>query len=162
MKLGDSLGRSRKRRRRSDRTESGAPLDAESGAPDAAGSGGDEGPGAPEGGSAAGWSGGGSGPTSGPRRTTRVGRMSLRDLALAVAGLCLVGWFFGYTVATRIVFPAPPPPGDLFEVPDLRGLGVASARERLAGAGLDLGSVDSVPHPSVAAGIVLGQSAVPG
>jgi len=61
-----------------------------------------------------------------------------------------------------VVFPAPPPPGDLFEVPDLRGLGLASVNERLAGAGLDLGGIDSLQHPTVAAGLVLGQSPLPG
>ncbi len=161
MKLGDSLGRSRKRRRRSDQPDrpGAEPGAAEPGAPEAGASGSG---GSSEGGSAGGWRGSGSAPERGPRGIARVGRLSLRDLTLAVAGLCLVGWFFGYTVATRIVFPAPPPPGDLFEVPDLRGLGVASARERLAGAGLDLGEVDSLQHPSVAAGIVLGQSPLPG
>jgi serine/threonine-protein kinase len=84
-----------------------------------------------------------------------------RALAASI-GLALVGWAFGYTLATRVVFPAPPPPGDLFEVPDLRGLGMASVGERLAGAGLELGVVDSLRHPSVAAGLVLGQSPLPG
>jgi eukaryotic-like serine/threonine-protein kinase len=80
---------------------------------------------------------------------------------MAVGALGLAGWVFGYELATRVVFPAPPPPGDLFEVPDLRGLGLASASERLTGAGLDLGDVDSLQHPSVAAGLVLGQSPLP-
>jgi beta-lactam-binding protein with PASTA domain len=91
-----------------------------------------------------------------------LGKLRVRDLALVAVGLALLGWVVGYGIATRIVFPAPPPPGDLFEVPDLRGLGVASAGERLAGAGLQLGSVDSLQHPSVATGLVLGQSPLPG
>lgn len=79
-----------------------------------------------------------------------------------MAGLVVSGWLIGYVVATRVLFPAPPPPGDLFEVPDLRGLGLASAGERLAGAGLALGSIDSLQHPSVTMGLVLGQSPLPG
>jgi hypothetical protein len=155
MKLGDSLGRRRKgRRRKSDAPGNGA--EPEERIP---GPGGKE----PESNGAAGGpdrpaaAGSGAG-----RKRTRIGRLGVRELGLALAGLALAGWAVGYVVATRFVFPAPPPPGDLFEVPDLRGLGLASARERLAGAGLELGELDSLQHPSVAAGIVLGQSPLPG
>jgi serine/threonine-protein kinase len=79
-----------------------------------------------------------------------------------VVGVMAVGWFGGHSLATSLFFPAPPPPGDLFEVPDLRGLGFASANERLAGSGLALGAIDSLQHPSVAAGLILGQSPLPG
>ena len=79
-----------------------------------------------------------------------------------VAGLALAGWLMGYLLTTRVLFPAPPPPGDLFEVPDLRGLGLVSARERLAGAGLELGPVDSLMHPSATQGLILGQAPLPG
>jgi len=85
-----------------------------------------------------------------------------RNIFLAVGGVILGGWLLGYMVSTRLVFPAPPPPGDLFPIPDVRGLGVASASERLAGAGLSLGAVDSLLHPSVAVGLILGQSPLPG
>jgi beta-lactam-binding protein with PASTA domain len=85
-----------------------------------------------------------------------------RNLIIGVVALALVGWLFGYGIATRVLFPAPPPPGDLVEVPDLRGLGLTSASERLAGLGLEVGTVDSLQHPSVAAGLVLGQSPLPG
>lgn len=83
-------------------------------------------------------------------------------LALQILALALVGWLGGYLVATQIVFPAPPPPGNLVEVPDVRGLGLATARERLRGAGLDLGVVDSLRHPTVESGLILGQSPLPG
>jgi eukaryotic-like serine/threonine-protein kinase len=80
----------------------------------------------------------------------------------AVVVLAFVGWAVGFLVATRIVFPAPPPPGDMFEVPDLRGVDLETARERLAGARLTLGDVDSITHPNVAASRVVGQSPIPG
>jgi len=80
----------------------------------------------------------------------------------AVAALILGGWLLGYVISTRLLFPAPPPPGDLFAVPSLSGQGVASAREMLAGAGLTLGRVDSLLYPSVARGLILGQSPLPG
>lgn len=83
-------------------------------------------------------------------------------LAGIVVGLALGGGLFGFLLTTQILFPAPPPPGDLYEVPDLRGLGLVSARERLAGAGLELGSVDSLMHPTATEGLVLGQAPLPG
>ncbi|MDX1492542.1 MAG: PASTA domain-containing protein [Longimicrobiales bacterium] len=125
MKLGDSLGRRRGRRRSGPSGDSSPPPERE------------------------------------PSRSL-LPWLKGRNLAIGVATLALVGWLFGYGVATRVLFPAPPPPGDLYEVPDLRGLGLAIASERLAGVGLDLGGVDSLQHPSVAAGLVLGQSPLPG
>ena len=83
-------------------------------------------------------------------------------LLAAVGGLAILGWMGGYVISTQLLFPAPPPPGDLFEVPDIRGLGLASARERLAGSGLELGVVDSLLHPSVAQTLIVGQSPLPG
>lgn len=77
-------------------------------------------------------------------------------------GLAVVGWLLGYVVATQVVFPAPPPPGDLYEIPDLRGLEVSTARERLEGARLALGEVDSIAHPTVEASRIIGQSPLPG
>lgn len=79
-----------------------------------------------------------------------------------VAAAVLLGWLIGYLIATQVLFPAPAPPGDLYTVPDVRGMGVAGARERLEGVGLALGEVDSLLHPSVAEGLVLGQSPLPG
>jgi serine/threonine-protein kinase len=84
------------------------------------------------------------------------------QLTGVVAGLALAGWLIGYLLSTRVLFPAPPPPGDMFEVPDLRGLGLVSATERLAGAGLELGTVDSLMHPSATQGLILGQAPLPG
>lgn len=81
---------------------------------------------------------------------------------LKAAGLALFGWLAGYLLSTRVFFPAPPPPGDLYEVPDVRGLGIASAQEMLADAGLELGLVDSLLHPSVPENVILGQSPLPG
>ena len=85
-----------------------------------------------------------------------------RELAWKVGGLVLGGWLVGYLLATRVLFPAPPPPRDLIEVPDVRGVGLESAREQLQAAGLTLGGVDSLLHPSVPAEVILGQSPLPG
>ncbi|NNF12498.1 MAG: PASTA domain-containing protein [Gemmatimonadetes bacterium] len=138
MKLGDSLGRRRGRRRSANGSEDGA----------ASG----EGQSTPRGATFGQWMEG----------QSLFPQLRGRNLLLGVGGLALLGWAFGYGFATRVLFPAPPPPGDLFEVPDLRGMGLASASERLAGVGLEMGSVDSLQHPSVVAGLVLGQSPLPG
>ncbi|MFQ5538476.1 MAG: PASTA domain-containing protein [Gemmatimonadota bacterium] len=76
--------------------------------------------------------------------------------------LAVLGWSAGYLLATQVVFPAPPPPADLTTVPDVRGLGPATAAERFAGAGLKLGPADSLQHPTVPAGVILGQAPLPG
>jgi beta-lactam-binding protein with PASTA domain len=85
-----------------------------------------------------------------------------RRLLATLGGVIVAGWLLGYVVSTRLVFPAPAPPSDLYAVPDVRGIGLASARERLAGVGLAMGPVDSLQHPSVAEGLILGQSPLPG
>lgn len=90
------------------------------------------------------------------------GRSIARKLTLKVAILSIVGWLFGYGISTRVLFPPPPRPSDLFEVPDVTGLGIASARERLAGAGLSLGTVDLLLHPTVPQDLILGQAPLPG
>ena len=76
--------------------------------------------------------------------------------------LALVGFFGGYLLATRVVFPAPPPPGDVERVPDLSGETAGGASGLLAPAGLVLEVVDSLRHPSASAGLIVGQSPLPG
>ena len=92
------------------------------------------------------------------RRRRRSSTDGAGRLVLWLVGLALGGWFFGWLLATQVVFPAPPPPGDLFEVPDVRGLRLARASERLAGGQLEMGGVDSILHPTVPEGVILGQS----
>lgn len=102
----------------------------------------------------------GSGASSG-RRSSSGGSLGWGRVALGTVGLAFLGWFGGYLIATRLLFPAPPPPTDLVKVPDVRGKGLTTAREQLAGVGLELGAVDSLRHPSVARGMILGQSPLP-
>ena len=68
----------------------------------------------------------------------------------------------GYVVATRVLFPAPAPPPDLLGVPGLIGLDLEAASARAEAAGLALGAVDSMYHPSASPGAILGQSPLPG
>ncbi|MFC1661678.1 PASTA domain-containing protein [Gemmatimonadota bacterium] len=81
---------------------------------------------------------------------------------LMALGIGVVGFGGGYLFSTRVLFPAPPPPGDLLTVPDLRGQALAEAEAELGEAGLFLGSVDSIRHPVAPEGEVLGQSPLPG
>ena len=155
MKMGDSLGRSRKRRRKPAKASGESAVDSGAeAAPEAVESEGTE--------EDTGDASSSTVAASVPRRSGPMKGRSRQVLLGIMAGVILIGWFAGYNMATHFFFPAPPPPGDLFEVPDLRGLGFASAGERLAGAGLALGSIDSLRHPSVAAGLILGQSPLPG
>ena len=84
-------------------------------------------------------------------------RTAVRALLLA-----LVGFGGGYLMATRVLFPAPPPPGDLVEVPDLEGLPLERARVRLADADLQLGEVESLRHPRLDSSLVVGQGPLGG
>ena len=79
-----------------------------------------------------------------------------------LAILSLAGFGGGYFFSTRVVYPVPPPTGDLFSVPNLAGEGPEAAADTLAALGLFLGSIDSLNHPSVPAGRILGQSPLPG
>ena len=79
-----------------------------------------------------------------------------------LGALAVVGFTSGYLISTRVVYPLPPPPGDLSMVPDLTGETPDAAADTLATVGLALGSVDSLNHPLVPAGLILGQSPLPG
>jgi len=76
--------------------------------------------------------------------------------------LAVVGFAGGYLLSTRVVYPLPPPPGDLSPIPNLTGDLPAEAADTLAATGLILGSVDSLKHPTVPAGRIVGQSPLPG
>ncbi|TVR63527.1 MAG: PASTA domain-containing protein [Gemmatimonadales bacterium] len=95
---------------------------------------------------------------SGVGRTSRFGQIVL--LALVVG---LLGSGGGYLWATQVVFPAGERDAvEFFRVPDLRGMAMAEARQALIGAGLEVGRVDSIQHPQMTEGRVVGQSPLPG
>jgi serine/threonine-protein kinase len=83
-------------------------------------------------------------------------------MALIAASVAVIGTGVGWVVATRVVFPAPPPPGDLYAVPDLYDVDLADATRRIEEAGLTLGPVDQFQHPAVDSGRVMGQDPLPG
>jgi len=94
---------------------------------------------------------------TGPARTRFPGRMAMGVLLVAAVGLGS-----GYFLATRVLFPAPAPPGDLVPVPDLRGSTLDEAARALEEAGLVLDGVDTLRHPTEPPGAILGQSPLPG
>ncbi len=79
-----------------------------------------------------------------------------------LALLAVVGFVGGYLFSTRVVYPVPPPPGDLSVVPNLTGKLPVEAADTLAAMGLILGTVDSLNHPTAPAGRIVGQSPLPG
>ena len=72
------------------------------------------------------------------------------------------GLGLGYLIAVVLIFPAGEQPMELQAVPDVRGEPLELARAAVLDSGLVIGHVDSVRHPSVAAGLVIGQSPLPG
>ncbi len=81
---------------------------------------------------------------------------------LMLSVLAVVGFGGGYLFSTRVIYPLPPPPGDLSPIPNLTGDLLADAFDTLAATGLILGLVDSLKHPTVPAGRIVGQSPLPG
>jgi len=76
--------------------------------------------------------------------------------------LLLLGGGIGYLYATQVAFPGEvQAEAELEGVPDLRGVSLDSAREQLEGRGFLLGTVDSIQHPRVSAGAVVGQTPFP-
>jgi serine/threonine-protein kinase len=80
----------------------------------------------------------------------------------AFAFLAALGFAGGYLISTRVFFPPPPPPGDMTPVPDLTGRTADEAEADLEAAGLTLDRLDSMAHPYVPEGVLLGQSPLPG
>ena len=83
-----------------------------------------------------------------------------------VAGLLLLipslGFGVGYLMATQLLFPAPEPPRRFVTAPDFRGMEMSEIQEKLEEAGLTLGGADSLRHPAIPAGQIVGQSPLPG
>jgi eukaryotic-like serine/threonine-protein kinase len=81
-------------------------------------------------------------------------------VALAVVA---VGMGSGYLYATQVVFPAErSDPVELSEVPDLKGTSAGEAQLLLEQQGFRPGRVDSILHPTVPAGEVVGQAPLAG
>ncbi len=99
----------------------------------------------------------------GEKRWLSLGPLNLSRDAAVVAGAVLVfGLVSGYLVTTRLLFPMPPPAGDLFEVPDVRGLDRAMALGMMESAGIRAAVTDSFRHPTALKDEVLGQAPLAG
>lgn len=85
-----------------------------------------------------------------------------RVVGIAAAAV-LLGGGSGYLYATHVAFPGPQVQiADFLEVPDLQGMDLAEAEPALRERGLEVGAVDSIRHPDVPRGTILGQSPLPG
>ncbi len=99
----------------------------------------------------------------GEKRWLSLGPLNLsRDGSYVLGGVLLFGFVFGYLVTTRLLFPLPPRPGDLFEVPDVRGLDRSVALDMIERAGVQAAVTDSFRHPTALSGEVLGQTPLAG
>ncbi len=99
----------------------------------------------------------------GTKRWLSLGRLNLsRDAGFVAGAVLVLGLVSGYLVTTRIIFPLPPLPRDLFEVPDVRGLDRAVALDLIERAGVLAAVTDSFRHPTAMSGEVLGQTPLPG
>ncbi len=75
----------------------------------------------------------------------------------------LIGGGVGFLYATQVAYPAEDARvGDLVEVPEVRGGPELEAHTLLGERGLEVGRVDSILHPSIPAGEVVGQTPFPG
>lgn len=110
------------------------------------------------------WLDGESNPEDPPAGETRQGGgRHLRSGLLIGIGVIVIGFGGGYLYATQVVFPGPGEQDSAFvQVPDLRGMDEVQAETILAERGLTLGAVDSISHPEVPRGQVLGQTPLPG
>jgi beta-lactam-binding protein with PASTA domain len=92
-----------------------------------------------------------------------IGRIQLTPgVGYVAGGVLIFGFLFGYLTTTRLVFPMPAPAGDLFVVPDVRGLDRAVALATVDSAGMHATVTDSFRHPTALNGEVLGQSPLAG
>ncbi len=83
-------------------------------------------------------------------------------LLLLAGGLLVLGTGGGYLYATQVVFPAPESEFDFLTVPEVIGMTMADAETFLREQGLQLGGMDSISHPDVPRGTILGQTPLPG
>jgi len=79
-----------------------------------------------------------------------------------LAVLAIVGFAGGYFISTRVVYPLPPPPGDLSTVPNLLEQAPSEVADTLRLLGLTLDPIDSLNHPTILEGRIVGQSPLPG
>ena len=96
------------------------------------------------------------------KKWVRLGQLNIsRDAGFVAGAVVVLGLVLGYVVSTRLLFPMPPP-GDLFEVPDVRGLDRLVALDMIGRAGIVAAVTDSFRHPTALRGEVLGQTPLAG
>lgn len=81
---------------------------------------------------------------------------------LALLMALTLPFVFGYFIAVRVLFPPPPVVAEGIQVPRLLGDNLETAQRALVEAGLGALDVSELPSLSVAAGLVIAQSPLPG
>ena len=89
------------------------------------------------------------------------GRWTWRHWAVLGAAL-LMPFLIGLLIAVRVLFPAPAVVAEGIAVPDIVGGDVESGQRELAAVGLGPVQVDELPSGTVAEGIIIAQSPLPG
>jgi eukaryotic-like serine/threonine-protein kinase len=97
-------------------------------------------------------------------RAAGVGGLSARGrLVLIALAVSVVGSGSGYLYATQVVFPGPGVVIEAFRsVPDLRHKTIEEAHTALTEVELEMGRIDSIRHPEVPSGLILGQTPLAG
>ena len=88
--------------------------------------------------------------------------MKRRKLLLIAAATIVALFFAGYFVAVRILFPPLPEPENGIVVPDLTGLTVAQAQDKLRPLGLRVSEVTDIAAFTQPPGLVIAQSPIAG
>ena len=98
--------------------------------------------------------------TPAPKKSKRRLRVTRRALILAV--LSVVLFVAGYLLAVYVMFPPPAAPTIGVVVPDLRGMTLSLARDKLQPLGLETGDTISIPNNQSPMGLIIAQSPLPG
>src|SRR5687767_12217795 len=96
-------------------------------------------------------------PAKPPRR-----RVRLKRGALILAVISVVLFVAGYLLAVYVMFPPPAAPTVGVVVPDLRGMTLSLARDKLQPLGLETGDTISIPNNESPMGLIIAQSPLPG
>ena len=98
-----------------------------------------------------------------PRRRFEMPRDAARYRGpLRLTAISLALFLAGYLIAVFLLFPPPDAPKDGIEVPDLTGLSLSGAADRLRPMRLEVGDTLSVPHQTLGPGIIVAQSPLAG
>ena len=95
-------------------------------------------------------------------KQSRMRRLRLTRGVLILAVLSIVLFVSGYLLAVYVMFPPPAAPTIGVVVPDLRGMTLSLARDKLQPLGLETGDTISIPNNQSPMGLIIAQTPLPG